>query len=73
LPPDRAFEILREGAGTHFDPDYAHAFIVLRPRLEQLLRERGAFTETISKQELQQLVEAARRPPSPLPDRPIVV
>ncbi len=30
LPPERAFEIIGEGRGTHFDPDVADAFLAKR-------------------------------------------
>jgi HD-GYP domain-containing protein (c-di-GMP phosphodiesterase class II) len=70
LAADDAFDIVRQGAGTHFDPEYAHAFLALRPQLEQMLSDRGSFTETVSRQELSRLVELARRTPNALPARP---
>jgi HD-GYP domain-containing protein (c-di-GMP phosphodiesterase class II) len=73
LTSDQAFELLRQGAGSHFDPDYANAFLALRPQLEQMLRDRGSFTDTVSRQELVRMSELARRTPSALPVRPVRV
>ncbi len=36
---DQAYQIIRESIGTHFDPVVAEAFIRLRPKVEEYLRE----------------------------------
>lgn len=36
---DQAYQIIRESVGTHFDPVVAEAFIRLRPKVEEYLRE----------------------------------
>ncbi len=38
---DRAFEIIQNDAGTHFDPELAPVFLSVRPRLERLYRSSG--------------------------------
>jgi HD-GYP domain-containing protein (c-di-GMP phosphodiesterase class II) len=46
LPPDQAFRQIEEGADSQLDPDCVHAFLRLRPRLEQhLLRTREGSVE----------------------------
>jgi HD-GYP domain-containing protein (c-di-GMP phosphodiesterase class II) len=66
MSPDQAFDILKAGAGAHFDPEYTEAFLSLRPHLQQMLRERGAFTETVSRQELNRIMESLKHVPGVL-------
>jgi hypothetical protein len=42
MPADRAFFELLSKAGGHFDPACVHAFLRLRPRVEEMLRESKA-------------------------------
>lgn len=39
FPLDKAFAIIKEEAGSHFDVDVANAFIESRPQIEQFMRE----------------------------------
>ena len=39
MPPEQAFEILREDAGKHFDPKIVEIFWELRVEIEEYLRE----------------------------------
>ena len=32
FPPDKAFSIIQEESGTHFDPDVVQAFLDCRPQ-----------------------------------------
>jgi putative nucleotidyltransferase with HDIG domain len=43
MAADVAFEEVRKGAGTQFDPTFAHVFLEIR---EQILREMQAWTKT---------------------------
>ncbi|MBP3203796.1 MAG: HD domain-containing protein, partial [Lachnospiraceae bacterium] len=36
---EEAYKIIEESSGTHFDPVVAEAFIRLRPKVEEFLRE----------------------------------
>ena len=38
FPVDKAFEIIREGSGTHFDPNVAEAFLRAEPRVREVLQ-----------------------------------
>ncbi len=51
LPLETAFEEIRRKAGSHFDPDYAAAFLRLRPRLEELLSQHRLLMETTARVE----------------------
>jgi hypothetical protein len=53
-----AFDYLRQHAGAMFDPHFTPVFLQLRPRLEQMLQERGAFTETVSARDLDRLKDS---------------
>jgi putative two-component system response regulator len=33
LPPSQALAILRQGSGSHFDPEFVRAFLAIAPRL----------------------------------------
>jgi HD-GYP domain-containing protein (c-di-GMP phosphodiesterase class II) len=57
LTPADAFAYVQKNAGTLFDPHFSQAFLQLRPRLEKLLRDRGAVTATVSRRELDRLKE----------------
>jgi HD-GYP domain-containing protein (c-di-GMP phosphodiesterase class II)/pSer/pThr/pTyr-binding forkhead associated (FHA) protein len=46
IPSAAAFEEIRRKAGTQFDPDCAHAFLRLRPRIEDMLRQMRLLSET---------------------------
>jgi putative two-component system response regulator len=39
FPIERCFEILREGRGSHFDPELLDVFLSCRPEIEQIQRE----------------------------------
>ena len=39
LSADEAFEIIRRGAGTHFDPALVEVFLTVRDRIEGIVRE----------------------------------
>ena len=41
-----AFAQIRSHAGKQFDPDCAEAFMSIRPRIEQLLRQHQSLTHT---------------------------
>ena len=38
MPVDKAFEIIKDSAGTHFDPVLAGIFLDIRPEIEEYLR-----------------------------------
>lgn len=40
-PLSKVFDIIREGAGTQFDPVLTEVFLSLRPEIEQVMRENG--------------------------------
>ncbi len=44
LPPSQALEILRQGAGTHFDSELVYAFVQLAPQLMDGRRRSGENT-----------------------------
>jgi HD-GYP domain-containing protein (c-di-GMP phosphodiesterase class II) len=66
-----AFSYMQRNAGTLFDPQFAHAFVRLRPRLEKLLRDRGTVSATISKRELERLKESVAGVAVPQMRRPM--
>ncbi len=39
FPLDKAFAIIEEEVGSHFDTDVAHAYIESRPQIEQFIEE----------------------------------
>ncbi len=39
---DKAYEIIKESSGSHFDPEVAKAFVGIRPQVEAYLREEDA-------------------------------
>jgi HD-GYP domain-containing protein (c-di-GMP phosphodiesterase class II) len=41
FPLDKAFAIIEEGMGSHFDPQIAAAFLHARPEVERIAREHG--------------------------------
>ncbi|MEE0027848.1 MAG: HD domain-containing protein [Atopobiaceae bacterium] len=41
FPLDKAFSIIEEGMGSHFDPQIATAFLHARPEVERIAREHG--------------------------------
>lgn len=45
MPPERAFEIIREEAGTHFDPNLAQVFLNHKDEFAELSRQRNDATE----------------------------
>jgi putative nucleotidyltransferase with HDIG domain len=47
MPADQAFAEIERGIGVQFDPECASAFLRLRPRVEQLLRESQAVVVTM--------------------------
>ena len=44
MTPTEAFDKIGQASGTQLDPECAHAFTALRPRIEKLLQERGPIT-----------------------------
>ncbi|MCI0705129.1 MAG: HD domain-containing protein [Planctomycetia bacterium] len=61
MPPERAFEELQAGSGTHFDPRCVEAFVRVRPKIEEMLEQEAVFrqkaesgTLTVSRRELAQ-------------------
>ena len=40
-PLEKVFDIIREGAGTQFDPVLTEVFLSLRPKIEEVMRENG--------------------------------
>jgi response regulator RpfG family c-di-GMP phosphodiesterase len=37
MPLDKAFDIIEESKGEHFDPQIAQVFLELRPQIEEYL------------------------------------
>lgn len=42
FPLDKAFAIIKEETGTHFDAEVANAFLESRPQIEQFISEISA-------------------------------
>lgn len=59
----RALEEIQRGAGMRFDPSCVVALLTLRPRLEELHRQRGELTHTLSVRDLRAVL-GARAPVS---------
>jgi HD-GYP domain-containing protein (c-di-GMP phosphodiesterase class II)/pSer/pThr/pTyr-binding forkhead associated (FHA) protein len=64
LPVDVVFEQIQETAGEQFDPVCARAFLRLRPRIEDLLRQSRQMVETMTKSDLYREMKACRPGPS---------
>lgn len=47
MPHTRAVEIIREGRGTHFDPDVTDAFLALADEFEKIARQFGDSDEDL--------------------------
>ncbi len=60
LSMGEAFDYLQRNAGTLFDPQYSQAFLRLRPRVEKMVRERGAASVVLSQSDFPDLKESVR-------------
>lgn len=47
MPIGKAYEIIRESSGSHFDPAVAEAFLRIRPQVEIFLREEDSTEKSI--------------------------
>jgi hypothetical protein len=57
-PVDKAFEAIAEGAGRQFDPEFVRAFLSIRPRIEEMVRQHRLMHDTISWEELVRSLES---------------
>jgi HD-GYP domain-containing protein (c-di-GMP phosphodiesterase class II) len=62
LAADEAFTEIERRAGTQFDPAYVRAFLRLRPRIEDLLEQRGHLLQTATRSELARLIDGPSAP-----------
>ena len=69
LATEVGFTEIERRAGTQFDPAYVRAFLRLRPRIEELLEQRGHLGQTSTRSELVRMVEGLQAPGRATPSR----
>ena len=60
MPIDKALQIIRNDAGTHFDPEVAKAFLNAEDRVREIAEEHGDAEGTAS-----DIREEPAKPPKP--------
>jgi HD-GYP domain-containing protein (c-di-GMP phosphodiesterase class II)/pSer/pThr/pTyr-binding forkhead associated (FHA) protein len=56
MPSDRAFFEIQRKRGVQFDPEFAEAFLRVRPRIEDLMGQQRQLMETASREEVQRVL-----------------
>jgi HD-GYP domain-containing protein (c-di-GMP phosphodiesterase class II) len=72
LSLDEAFQEIQNNSGTQFDPACVSALLRVKPQLEELFRERGGLTRTVSAHEILQTLRDSSIGPGNTPAKPVL-